>query len=112
MRENKFPASQVHAPRGEVLDLPFVNKKFRNMKQDRNGMKIVYTDIMRLEIGPSLIPLCDEKFNLVQKIGTMRKNREKESGISIPSIYIIDRKVKHKIKGKEVKDLVFGVPAI
>jgi flagellar biosynthesis protein FlhA len=65
-------------------------KNFRNMKQDRNGMKIVSTDVMRLEIGLSLIPLCDEnlQFNLVQKIGAMRKNIEKDTGISIPSIHI------------------------
>jgi flagellar biosynthesis protein FlhA len=122
-------------------------KEFRTMKQDRNGMKIVPTDIMRLEIGWGLIPLFDKNLsdNLLERIKVMRKSIEEETGISIPSIRIRDNsgltdfgysfyirgkklvnyeikrnkylcidggKVKNKINGKEIKDPVFGVPAI
>jgi flagellar biosynthesis protein FlhA len=122
-------------------------KEFRAMKQDRNGMKIIPTDIIRLEIGWGLIPLVDKNlsYNLLERIKVMRKNIEEETGISIPSIRIRDNprltdfgysfyirgkklvnyeikhnkhlcidggKVKNKIDGKEIKEPVFGVPAI
>jgi flagellar biosynthesis protein FlhA len=122
-------------------------KEFRAMKQDRNGMKIIPTDMMRLEIGLGLIPLFDKnlRYNLRERITVMRKNIEEETGISIPSIRIRDNprltdfeyafyvrgeklvnyeikhnkylciangKIKNKIDGKEIKEPVFGTPAI
>jgi flagellar biosynthesis component FlhA len=70
-------------------------KKFRAIKQDRNEMEIIQTDIMRLELGLGLIPLVNEdlKHNLLERIKAMRKKIEKETGISIPSIRIMDNPI-------------------
>jgi flagellar biosynthesis protein FlhA len=67
-------------------------ERFRAIKQDRHGMKITPVDMVRLEIGLSLIPLCDENldFNLLKRLMKMRKDIEKETGISIPPIHILD----------------------
>jgi flagellar biosynthesis component FlhA len=54
-------------------------KELRAMKQDRNGMKITPTDIMRLEIGWGLIPLANKNlsYNLLERIKVMRKTLKK-----------------------------------
>jgi flagellar biosynthesis protein FlhA len=70
-------------------------KKFRAIKQDRNEMEIIQTDIMRLELSLGLVPLVDEdlKHNLLERIKAMRRNIEKETGISIPPIRIRDNAI-------------------
>ncbi|MCL2705907.1 MAG: flagellar biosynthesis protein FlhA [Spirochaetaceae bacterium] len=67
-------------------------KKFKSMKQDFNEMKIIKDDIMRLEIGVGLIPLIDEDLedNLQKRISSIRKEIEREIGISIPKIRVRD----------------------
>jgi flagellar biosynthesis protein FlhA len=122
-------------------------KNFKTAKQDRDGMKIIPTDIMRLEVGAGLIPLVDKnlEFNLLDRIKKMRKDIEEEIGISIPLIHILSNfelkqfeysffirgrevvkyeikqnsylclsngTIKYKIEGKNIKDPVFGLPAL
>ena len=67
-------------------------KKIKSVKQDHNVMELIPTDIMRLEIGFGLIPLADSDLedNLVKRIKILRKDIEDETGISIPSIHILD----------------------
>jgi flagellar biosynthesis protein FlhA len=85
-------------------------KEIRAIKQERVGMRIIPTDIMRLELGIGLIPLVDKdlRLNLPERIKRIRREIEKETGICMPIVHIVDNmKLKEfeysfYIRGKEM----------
>jgi flagellar biosynthesis protein FlhA len=78
--------------------LPQVNKEllnaFFNNEYKNISSKIIPNDILRLEIGSGLIPLCNKtnKNNIMDGIKNIRKRIIDECGVSIPSIHIIDNR--------------------
>ena len=62
------------------------------LRKPINEMKIIKDDIMRLEIGIGLIPLVVEDLedNLQKRISSIRNEIERETGICIPRLHIVD----------------------
>jgi flagellar biosynthesis protein FlhA len=85
-------------------------KDIRAIKQERVGMRIIPTDIMRLELGIGLIPLVnkDLRSNLPERIKRIRREIEEETGICMPIVHIVDNielkefEYSFYIRGKEM----------